>query len=159
LRSKLWGRDKGAIEGRVRDLTASLELAVDPRLVVYVLMRLSRAYFDAGEPGKSIAAADEAIATATELGDATLTSRALAVRVAAEPLAPDAGDRTRQAILPLLRAGELPDALSALIDVGYLALSDGRLAEARELFEQALRLAPSERMRFYAHANLGVVYL
>ncbi len=143
LRAALWGRLPGAIEGRVDDLTESLALGRelgDTRHVLFVLMRLSHAQFDLDRQDRAVAAADEALALARELGDRTLISRALAVRAAAEPDHPQARERAREAIGPLIRDEEITDALTLLINVGYVALADRRLTQARELFEDALAL-------------------
>jgi tetratricopeptide (TPR) repeat protein len=103
--------------------------------------------------------AEQALTSARDLGDRSLISRALAMRVLAEPQHPEAPQRTREAIRPLLRDGDVADAVSALIDVGYIALADGRLTEARDLLEQAHALAASQTTRFFTYANLGLVYL
>ena len=159
LRAKVWGRSEGAIEGRVADLEAALALASEPRDVTYLQMRLSRAEFDRRRPDAAVALAEQALASARGLGDRSLIGRALAIRVLAEPLHPDAPERAREAIRPLLRDGDVADAVNALIDVGYLALADRRYAEARELLEEADALAGSQITRFFTRANVGLVYL
>ncbi len=159
LRAKLWGRSEGAIEGRVADLEAALALASEPRDVTYLQMRLSRAEFDRRRLDAAVALAEQAMASARGLGDRSLIGRALAIRVLAEPLRPDAPQRAREAIRPLLRDGDVADAVNALIDVGYLALADRRYAEARELLEEADALAGSQMTRFFTRANVGLVYL
>jgi tetratricopeptide (TPR) repeat protein len=162
LRAALWGRVPGGIQGRADDLRASLAISRelgDPRDVIFVLMRLSHAEFDLERRDGAVAAADEALALAQELGDRTLISRALAVRAAAEPEHPDAPERAREASRALARDEELTDALSLLINVGYVALADRRLTDARILFEDALALAGSHRLAFYVVANLGLAHL
>jgi tetratricopeptide (TPR) repeat protein len=62
----------------------------------------------------------------------------------------------------LIRADEIKYALLLLIDIGYAALADGRLEEARELLEDAVPLVDavgSATAAFNVHDSVAIVYL
>jgi predicted ATPase len=163
-RARLWARTSGAFHRRRADLMASLGLwreVGDTAQQVDCLIWLAQVDFNLGLREESTARA-EALTLARAIGDDALINKTLAARAAVEPEHPDCARRVRAAVPSLVRADEIKYALLLLVDVGYAALADGRLDEARELLEDAVRLvdgAGSATAAFNVHDSVAIVYL
>jgi predicted ATPase/DNA-binding SARP family transcriptional activator len=166
LRGKLGaGRTGGEQQQRRADLGASLALFTevgDTAQAIDCLIVLAQVEFILGLREQAIARADAALTLARGASDESLLRRALASRATIEPDHPDAARRARAAVPALVRANELRSAVSLLMEVGYTALADGRLDEARELLEDAVPVADatgSVNLALNVHGSLGIAYL
>jgi tetratricopeptide (TPR) repeat protein len=165
-RAQLCGRTAGAFERQHTDLLAALALwrkLDDVPAQARHLTALALAETNLGRPDGAVARADQALELAHASGDEALLARAVVVRAALEPGLPDAATRVLSELPTLLRADELNLAVDSLISVGYVALAEGRLDDARRLLEEAVplvdTLANSAYECVWVYENIGLLHL